>query len=199
MFGAVFVEASHAPNLIDHNIILDTDGHGVYAHDSDRITVAHNLIARCSKAAVYLRLGQAKRWVQGRGATSRRHRVLNNLFTDNDTVVEFDNPDNLSDYNGLGRDGGKGPFRIHRPEQNLDLDAWREFCGWDTHSTRVAISATYDPATQACECAVDGPLPACPRRPEADMDYHGRARAGDIVAPGPFASYGFDSARRSCV
>lgn len=188
MFGGVFIEASHSTNLIDNNIILDTDGNGIYSHDSDRITVAHNLIARSSKAAVFLCLGDAKRWVQGRGATSRRHRVVNNLFTDNATVVEFDNADNHSDYNALGRDDGNGPFRIHRPEQNLDLEAWREFQACDTHSTRVEIAAAYDPATHACGCTIDGPLPACPRLPEAEVDYHGRRRTADTVAPGPFAA-----------
>ena len=190
MFGAVFIEASHTSNLVDNNIILDTDGHGVYSHDSDRITVAHNLVARSTKAAVFLCLGEAKRWVEGRGATSRRHRVLNNLFTDNGTVVEFDNPDNLSDYNGFGRDAGQGPFRIHRPEQNLDLDAWREFCRWDTHSTHAAIAVAFDSTALICKCTVDGPLPACPRLPEAEVDYHGRQRTADTVAPGPFADQG---------
>ncbi len=190
MFGGVFIEASHTANLVDNNIILDTDGHGVYTHDSDRITVAHNLIARSSKAAVFLCLGDAKRWVQGRGATSRRHRVLNNIFTDNATVVEFDNPDNLSDYNVFGRDAALGPLRIHRPEQNLDLDAWREFHAWDTRSTHAKIAVTYDPGTHDCSFTVDGTLPACPRLPEADVDYHGQRRPGDTVAPGPFAKEG---------
>ncbi len=190
MFGGVFIEASHTPNLVDNNIILDTDGNGIYSHDSDRITVAHNLITRSTRAAVFLCLGDAKRWVQGRGATSRRHRVLNNIFTDTDTVVEFDNPDNHADFNALGRDGGKGPLRIHRPEQNLDLDTWREFHDWDTHSTHAAITVHFNHETQGCECTVDGPLPACPPLPEAWWDYHGRKHTGDTVAPGPFAHNG---------
>jgi len=191
MFGGVFIEASHSANLVDNNIILDTDGNGIYSHDSDRITVAHNLIARSTRAAVFLCLGDAKRWVQGRGATSRRHRVLNNIFTDNETVVEFDNPDNHSDYNVLGRDGGKGPFRIHRPEQNLDLDAWREFHDGDTRSARAAVTVVLDPALQTCHCSIDGTLPACPRLPEADLDYRGRPRPDGAVLPGPFAEYPF--------
>jgi len=190
MFGGVFIEASHTANLIDNNIILDTDGHGIYSHDSDRITLAHNLIARSTKAAVFLCLGDAKRWVQGRGATSRRHRVLNNIFADNDTVVEFDNPDNYSDYNVLGCDGGKGPFRIHRPEQNLDLDAWREFHGWDKHSARATVTVTFGHDSQTCSCTVAGALPVCPRLPEAQVDYYGQPRAEGAVCPGPFSAGG---------
>jgi len=93
---------------------------------------------------------------------------------------------NHSDYNALGRDGGKRPLRIHRPEQNLDLEAWREFHGWDVHSARAAVTIEYDPATQACGCTVEGIVPACPRLLEADVDYHGRPRLTDTVAPGPF-------------
>jgi hypothetical protein len=188
MFGAIFVEASHTANLIDNNIILDTQGHSIHSHDSDRIIVAHNLVARSSWAAVFLCLGDAKRWVQGRGATSRRHRVVNNVFTDNATVVEFDNADNHCDYNALGRDGGKGPFRIHRPEQNLNLDAWREFHDCDTHSTQAEIAVIYNPDTHTCDLSVDGPVPECPRLPEAELDYYGRRRTGNTVAPGPFTS-----------
>ena len=190
MFGGVFIEASHTANLVDNNIILDTDGHGVYSHDSDRITVAHNLIARSTKAAVFLTLGATKRWVQGRGATSRRHRVLNNIFTDNYTLVEFDNSDNHSDYNALGRDGGEGPFRIHRPEQNLDLDAWREFQNCDTHSARVAVTVVHEPTAQSCTLTIDGALSTCPLMPEASVDYNGQLRAEDTVLPGPFADGG---------
>ena len=34
--GAIFIEASTVPNLVDHNIVWDTTGHGIYEHDSRR-------------------------------------------------------------------------------------------------------------------------------------------------------------------
>lgn len=187
IFGGIFVEASHAANLLDNNIILDTDGNGIYAHDSDRITVAHNLIARSSKAAVFLKLGGVKRWVNGRGATCRRHRVLNNLFADNATVIEFGTQDSESDGNVFGTDGNQGPLRIHRPEENLDLDAWREFHGWDRNGARAEVSVTFDRGGFLLSCTVSEPAPACSVLPEAQADYLGAPRRGHTTVAGPFA------------
>lgn len=187
MFGGVFIEASHTGNLVDNNIFLHTEGHGIYSHDSDRITIAHNLIAWSSKAAVFLSLGDPKRWVQGRGATSRRHRVFNNIFCDNGTAVEFACPDNASDWNIFGRNGGNGPLRIHRPEENLDIDAWREFHGLDVKSTWADVNVSFDADTLTLACTVNGMLPACPVMPEANIDFHGELRPASTTIPGPFA------------
>jgi parallel beta-helix repeat protein len=187
MFGGIFIEASHTPNLLDNNIIVNTDGHGVYSHDSDRITVAHNLIARSSKAAVFLSLGDPKRWVKGRGATSRKHRVVNNIFAENETVIEFATPDNSAEGNYFGRNGEKGPLRIHRPEENLDLDAWREFHGWDLNGARADVTIEFDAETFELACSVGGAAPTCQALPEANIDFTGVTRPSATTVPGPFA------------
>lgn len=187
LFGGIFIEASHVANLLDHNIILDTDGNGIYSHDSDRITVAHNLIARSRKAAVFLKLGGVKRWVNGRGATCRKHRVLNNLFADNATAIEFGTPDSQSDGNLFGTDSNQGPLRIHRPEENLDLDAWREFHGWDRNGARADVAVAFDREKALLSCTVSEPPPTCAILPEAKADYFGATRGGHTTVAGPFA------------
>jgi len=46
--GAIFVEASTVPNLVDQNVVWDTRGHGIYEHDSRGQLFAHNLVGRSS-------------------------------------------------------------------------------------------------------------------------------------------------------
>ncbi len=69
----------------------------------------------------------------------------------------------------------------------LDLDAWREFHEWDTHSARAAVTVVREPTVQSCVLTVDGALPTCSRLPEADEDYYGRPRPEGAFWPGPFA------------
>ena len=43
--GAVFIEASIVPNMVDNNIIWGTKGPGISLYDTDEATVCYNLIA----------------------------------------------------------------------------------------------------------------------------------------------------------
>ena len=81
--GGIFIEASNRPNLIDHNIIWDIHGSGIYEHDCSNQIFAHNFIARCTKAAVILRGKVTNRKLYGQPITSGGHRVLNNVFVAN--------------------------------------------------------------------------------------------------------------------
>jgi hypothetical protein len=80
------------------------------------------------------------------------------------------------------------PFRIHRPEENMDLATWREFHGQDVNSVKCDVTVEFNPETLELACAVDAPPPACPVLPEASITYGGAARGGTTTVPGPFAS-----------
>ncbi|MFW6164219.1 MAG: right-handed parallel beta-helix repeat-containing protein [Planctomycetota bacterium] len=82
-FGAIFIEASCRPNLIDHNILWDTRGCGIYEHDCSHQVVAHNLIGHSTKAAVVLRGKVTNRKLYGQPIASGDHRVVNNVFVEN--------------------------------------------------------------------------------------------------------------------
>jgi len=96
--GAIFIEASQVPNLVDHNIVVNTTGSAIYQHDCDELTVAHNLVIDSTKQAVEMRICSG-RMVNGRLSTCKRNRVLNNIFVRARKGVWFIDDDNTSDQN----------------------------------------------------------------------------------------------------
>jgi len=195
IFGAIFVEASHLPNMVDSNFIWGSTSNGVYEHDCDYLTVAHNFIANAAGAGVMLRLGQPRRWVFGRGATGRKHRVLNNIITGCGTFIEFPNPDNYSQGNLLGDHREPAPLRIHLPEENHDLTSWRAFHGWDTNGAESVIKAVFDSKGLVLTWSVKGDIPTSERVGGISRDFSGNERSGDAVTPGPFIAVPGDAAR----
>jgi alpha-N-arabinofuranosidase len=89
MHGGIFIEASYEPNLVDQNVILNTDGHGIYEHDSSGQVFANNLIAHSSKSGLHLHGKITDRRVDGRTMTYGRHSVLNNVWIGNAKPNEF--------------------------------------------------------------------------------------------------------------
>ena len=87
--GAIFVEASYQPNLVDQNILWNTDGHGIYEHDSSGQVFAHNLIAYSTKSGLHLHGRITDRVVDGRAMTYGRHTVRNNVLIGNATPSDF--------------------------------------------------------------------------------------------------------------
>jgi len=82
-FGAIFIEASCRPSLIDHNVICDTHGCGIYEHDCSNQIFAHNFIAHSTKAAIILRGKITNRKLYGKPIDAGNHQVLNNIFVGN--------------------------------------------------------------------------------------------------------------------
>ncbi|HYG35342.1 MAG TPA: right-handed parallel beta-helix repeat-containing protein [Clostridia bacterium] len=87
--GGIFLEASYKPNLVDHNIIWNTEGHGIYEHDSTGQIFAHNLIGYSSKSGFHLHGQITDRRVDGRNMTYGRHTVRNNVLVSNARPNEF--------------------------------------------------------------------------------------------------------------
>ena len=87
--GAIFVEASYQPNLVDQNILWNTDGHGIYEHDSTGQVFAHNLIAHSSKCGLHLHGKITDRRVDGREMVYGRHTVRNNVLIGNAQPSQF--------------------------------------------------------------------------------------------------------------
>ena len=87
--GAIFVEASTVPNLVDQNIVWDTKGHGIYEHDSRRQIFAHNLIGRSSGEGFHLHGQITGRRVGSEPMTYGGHYLANNLLVGNAKPDEF--------------------------------------------------------------------------------------------------------------
>lgn len=186
IFGGIFLEASHIPNMVDNNFIWGSTSHGIYEHDTDYLTIAHNFIANIAGAGICLRLGETKRWVFGRGATSRGHKVLNNILTNCGRLIEIANPGNHSDGNLFGDHTEPGPLRVLHPEENHDFTSWRAFREWDLNGAKSKIKAEFDPETLTLEWYVEGEIPECEPVEGIPEDITGVTRPTNRVKPGPF-------------
>jgi len=171
--GAIFMEASQKPNLVDHNFVWDTQGVGIYQHDCDEQIFAHNFVARSTKEAVKMRVNKGRR-VGGRFATAKRNKVLNNIFVANGSMISFSDPDNVSDFNVF--DGDK----------KFDLAAWQKARPWDEHSVNVEINATFNPGTMELTWSAGRPVPDFPRIRACTHDFWDQPREGGKVSAGPF-------------
>lgn len=75
-FGAVFLEFTEFPNLVDANVFLNGSGAGIYEHDTGHGVFLHNLIIRQSGPPIRLKGGSAR----SSGLETGKNLVLNNLF-----------------------------------------------------------------------------------------------------------------------
>jgi hypothetical protein len=168
--GAVFVEASQQPNLVDHNVIWNLTGQGVRAADTDNLTIAHNLFYRVSENLVFAGVATS-RSLGGRKLTSQGNRVLNNIFVDAAKPIAFGDADNLADFNlYVSTQPGAAP----KPPPT------------EKHSEAVTASLVLNDAV--LDWKPSHWLPAVPPVPLCNLDFFGRERAAELTVPGPIVS-----------
>ncbi len=162
--GAVFIEASQEPNMVDHNIAWDIDGEGVRLADTDRSVVAHNLFVRVAGDLVYARVA-TERSLGGRPLTSTENRVVNNIFVDAARPVAFGDPSNVADYNLYVTTGGGEPPAVP-----------------GAHSVVIDGQITIDSVRHLLDWRPAAALPEVPRVAGCDRDFFGVPRDGDPAA-----------------
>ncbi len=172
--GAIFIEASQVPNLVDSNFIWNVDGSGIYQHDCDELTVAHNFVAHCTEEAVEMRICEG-RIVNGRLSTCKRNRVLNNIFVDARKGVYFIDDDNLSDCNIFAGDHSR-----------FDFKAWQEK-GFGHSSIEAEIDASFDLQTLKFSWSAKQKLPLFPKLELCAHDLFDTPWKAAEVPAGPFA------------
>ena len=158
---AIFIECTRdGVNLIDNNIIWNVEGrfdpakvpvepgssgwyklredeavngYAVYCEGTDRLVVAHNLIGKCRHSGYYAKPVGFRMGGMDRGGTSRRARIVNNIFYDcGEAAIVFPTADNAAEGNLYVRmQGGYLRVMYPQPEVCLNLPAWQEFCGFD--------------------------------------------------------------------
>ncbi|HMA53505.1 MAG TPA: right-handed parallel beta-helix repeat-containing protein, partial [Acidobacteriota bacterium] len=211
--GGVYLEASHEPNMIDNNIIwkategagggsYNMPGHGgwgITVDGSDETVIAHNLVGLTQDAAVKLRNIES-RIVSGRGGTTRRNRILNNIFYRCGKSIDLSNQDNLADGNLYTRDWGEvrdetrgvGRGLNWIPDANttlqLDLEAWRKFFGFDKNGAYADMTIDVDLDALTMSWSIAGALPQLPAGKHFLRDLVGQSAAGGVRKPGPLAS-----------
>jgi len=208
--GGIYLEASHDPNMIDNNIIwkategagggsYNMPGHGgwgITVDGTDETVIAHNLIGLTQDAAVKFRNIES-RIVTGRGGTTRRNKVLNNIFYRCGKAIDLSNQDNTADGNlytkdwGGVRDETRGVGRGLNwiPDAGttlqLDLEAWRKFFGFDKNGAYADMAIEVDLDALTMTWSVAGAMPQFPGGKHFALDLLGQAAAGGLRKPGP--------------
>jgi hypothetical protein len=170
--GALFVEASQTPNMIDHNILWDIRGTGIYAGDSDNLIIAHNLVGPCTGPGVHTRVATS-RHVNGRPVTSRDNHVIRNVFYRVAEPIRFEDARNDSEDNVFADPAG-----------TFDLAAWQT-TGRDGSSVTMEMDMAFDPARLELTWN-SPPLPQRDALAWLDLDYYNGLRPPAGATCGPF-------------
>jgi hypothetical protein len=207
--GGIYIEASHDPNMIDNNIIwkategagggsYNMPGHGgwgITVDGSDETVIAHNLIGYTQDAAIKFRNIEG-RIVTGRGGTTRRNKVLNNIFFRCGKAIDFSNLDNTADGNLYTKDWGEvrdetqsvGRGLNWVPDAGailrLDLESWQKFFGFDKNGAYADMTIDIDLDALTMTWSVSGAIPQAPCGKHFQQDLVGQA-AGAVRKPGP--------------
>ena len=208
--GGIYLEASHDPNMLDHNIIwkvtegkggatynvLPHGGWGIITDGSDEVVIAYNLFGYCQDAAVKTRTVE-DRIVGPRGGTSRWSQVLNNIFYKCGKSIDFSHRENTAEGNlyltpsGVEQDEYRGEGRGLNwisgpgPGLRLDLAAWQKYFGFDKRGAYADMSIQVDLDALSMVWRVAGKTPEVATGKHFSRDVLGRT-AGEVRKPGPF-------------
>jgi len=191
--GALFVEVSHAANVLDHNFFWDIrpaagnprhpkDGSAVCADSSDHTVAAYNFFGKIPGFAVSMNNLQAERIVGGRKGECRGNRVLNNVFfACPQRIFLGRNDTNVCDGNLFDAGDKDGSFDIQAPPPRPKprLDAWQKVFGQDKRSVEAAMQAAFDPGENRLRFS-------CGRAPETCVPVAALGEQTPAVGPGPF-------------
>ena len=235
---AIFIECTrNGVNLIDNNIIWNVEGrfdpekipsepgssgwyklkendvvngYAIYGEGTDRLHISHNLIGKCRYGGYYAKPVSFRFAGLDRGGTSRKARIVNNIFYDcGEAAICFPTADNTAEGNlYVKMKGGYLRVMYPEPENCLNLPAWQEFYGFDKTGQNAWLDVELDEEKGRASFHVSQEQPfALPsqlkrlnliRSPEAirpvapdplvDTDRTGAPHPAGAVLPGPFGS-----------
>ncbi len=188
--GGIYIEVSHAPNAIDHNILWDIrgfgrqrTGYGIDIDTGEQCVVAHNLLGKVRDwYAISVNLDQSARIVGGRVGLCRRNKVMNNVFIECKKRIMFSILDeNQSDGNLFDENDDPVSLCIEypAPQALVNLSAWQEYYGLDKNSQQISIKAEFDPENLKLVMDIEGEIPECLPVPELYVEC-------EMKTPGPF-------------
>ncbi|MGD0094502.1 MAG: right-handed parallel beta-helix repeat-containing protein, partial [Planctomycetota bacterium] len=191
--GALYLEVSHKPNLLDHNCFWDIrpsgekpggpkDGVALCADSCDHTVVAHNFFGNVHTLAVSVNNLQKDRVVDGRKGECRGNTVLNNIFTGCPRRIYLGrNEDNVCDGNLFDASDKDGSFDVQTPAPNPKplLEAWQQTFGQDKRSVEAPMKAVFSPS--------EGQLNfSCEKAPEICVPVPQLGDKAPPAGPGPF-------------
>jgi hypothetical protein len=201
--AGIWIEGTHDQDQVDNNIIFGVKeaekltppevetggGSGFYVLGTDKLIVANNLIANCTRTGVHFRTEEI-RIIGNRGGLSREDKVYNNVFYNTgESSINFENEHNEADGNVYAgpRSGYLKILTPGRPEL-LDIFAARDYHGWEKNGRTATIQAGLDPDKLQLTLSVDEDIPKVKTFNGVSItsDFFG-TRTGDERLPGAFA------------
>jgi hypothetical protein len=207
--GGIYLEASQYPNMLDNNIIWKATegkgggsynmtphgGWGITVDGSDETVIAHNLIGYTQDAGIKFRNIEG-RIVGTRGGTTRKNRVLNNIFFHCGKAIDLSNQDNTVEGNLYLRDWGEVTDETQAVGRGLnwlswlsspltlDLEAWQKYFGFDKKGAYSDMDIDVDLDTLTMTWSFSGDIPQTPTEKHFIRDLLGEV-AGGVRKPGP--------------
>ncbi len=171
--GAIFVEASHLPNLVDNNFIWNINGNGVYANDTDNVKIYHNLIANFTGNAIHS-IVATDRSQNGRKLTAENNHIANNIFINGQpskVSVSCIQENNLY---------------VNTSYPDFFTEKALKEAGEKESSKHVFASSNFDPITFYFNWISKDIIPEIPVLSEVKTDFIGNKKAGNTTKVGPF-------------
>jgi hypothetical protein len=208
--AGIWIEASHEQNQVDDNLIVGVKeaekltppevetggGSGFYILGTDKLIVAHNLVANCTRTGVHFRTEEI-RIIGSRGGLSRENKVYNNIFSNTgESALNFENEHNEADGNVYASVPG-GYLRILTPgrPELLDIQAARDYHGWEKNGRTAQMRVALDPDKLLLTLSAIPDIPKLKTFNPASIttDFLG-IPAGEMRIPGAFTdlSKGFE-------
>ena len=171
---AIFIECSRDDvNLIDNNIFWNVEGrfdpadipkepgssgwykmeensvvngYAVYGEGTDHLHIVNNFIGKCKSAGYYAKTVAFRITWDTRGGTARDARIYNNVFYDcKEAAIKMPTEHNESEGNlYLNMPGGYLRILYPAPSVCLDLQAWKEFYGFDQEGQEGRFDISVD-------------------------------------------------------
>ena len=171
--GAVFIEASYRPVLVDNNLIWNCWKNSLYQHDCDSVIMLHNIVGQNTRGnAIMMTLNKGRKKSASEFFSAKNNTILFNLLIDNNRPFSYSDTINISDYNVIS--GGKELF---------DWDSWHKK-GFDKNSKLIKVNASFDPQNLIFKVKASGSLPRAERLWYINEDLIGRKYDNKTITPG---------------
>jgi hypothetical protein len=187
--GAIYVEASRLPNMVDNNVIWEVDGEGVCGHYSSELIIVHNLLGNISGSPIET-FERSDRKLNGQLLMSQKHIIKNNLIVNaGKPMVIMENAGSTVDYN----------LYVTTREPHIDFSLQNtnsskfgkeifvsKQLGYDTNSKEINAEINYFPTNRYFEWKSVNKVFNVPGLPYLNDDFFGKKRTGETTIPGPF-------------
>ena len=167
--GAIFIEASRNPNMIDHNILNMIKGPAISLAYTNKAEVTHNLVMN-GEIPVNSIVYDKNRTQDGKKLSSKQNIIKNNIFYHNSQSSIIKNKNNTCNQN------------IYMVTDSL-FQQWQNK-GWDINSRNLPMEITFTPSNIHITSEHAWPVTEHANNIHRDFFYHRRNK--NAVSPGPF-------------